>query len=147
MQVFGWAQSWILNHFDLIGALVFPCVILIFVLPSVLVSMIGDRLPDAKTGFRRSDAIPIMPSAHFRSLAFLFGRRGLELSGPAGRWLIRLYRMATIVAYVSLFSMFIASVTEGYIFDPDADILKSDIQRGTEGGQQTSGDGSSAAAG
>ncbi len=129
MEVFGWAQRWILNHFDLIAGLVFPCVILMLVLPMVLVSMIGDRLPDAVTGFRRSDAFPIMPSAHFRSLAFLFGRRGMELSGPAGRWLIRVIRLATVVCYVSIFALFIASVTEGYVFDPNADILKSDMQR------------------
>ena len=135
MEVFGWAQAWILNHFDLIGGLLFPSAILMFVLPMVLVSMIGDRLPDAETGFRRSDAIPIMPSAHFRSLAFLFGRRGMELSGPGGRWLIRVIRLVSVVAYVSVFALFIASVTEGYVLDPNADILKADMQRIEASGQ------------
>ena len=135
MEVFGWLQAWILSHFELIAGLLFPCAILMLVLPMVLVSMIGDRLPDAETGYRRSDGFPIMPSAHFRSLAFLFGRRGMELSGPAGRWLIRVIRLLTVVGYVSLFAIFIASVTEGYVFASWADILQTDAQLSREAGQ------------
>lgn len=129
MEVFGGLQAWILNHGDLIGGLIFPCVVLMVLLPVILVSMIGDRLPDAETGYRRSDGFPLMPSAHFRSWAFIFGRRGMAISGPAGRWLIRLIRLVTVIAYAGVIALFIASVTEGYVLDPDADILKSDIQR------------------
>ncbi|MGV8930309.1 MAG: hypothetical protein ACOH1E_11200 [Brevundimonas sp.] len=129
MEVFGWVQAWILNHFGLIAGLLFPVWVLLFFLPGALVSVIGDRLPDAETGYRKSDAVPYLPSAHVRSWAFLYGRRGMEVSGPTGRWLIRLIRLATVVVYVSLFAIFIASATDGYVFDPNADILKSDMQR------------------
>lgn len=53
----------------------------------------------------------------------------MAISGPAGRWLIRLIRLVTVIAYAGIIALFIASVTEGYVFDPDADILKSDMQR------------------
>jgi hypothetical protein len=135
MEVFGWIQSWILNHFELIAGLLFPVWVLMFVLPGVLVSVIGDRLPDAETGYRRSDAIPFLPSAHIRSWAFLYGRRGMEVSGPTGRKLIRLIRLLTWVWYVSALVIFIALMSDGYVFDPNADILKSDMQRALERGQ------------
>ncbi len=135
MEVFGWVQAWILNHFELIGGFLFPVAVLLFVLPSVLVSVISDRLPDAETGFRRSDAIPYLPAAHIRSWAFLYGPRGLEVSGPTGRMLIRLIRLLTWVWYVSILAIFVALITDGYVFDPNADILKSDMQRAHERGQ------------
>lgn len=126
------ARSWALNHLDLIGPAFFVAVVLNAMLPLVLVSMIGHRLPDVQTGFRQSDAFPIMPSAYFRYLAFIFGRRGLELSGPAGRGLIRVIRLLKVTLYVALFSLFFASVTEGYVFDPNSEFLKSDSQKAIE---------------
>jgi hypothetical protein len=135
MDLFGEVQAWILTHFHLIAGFLFPAMVLLWILPGVLVSIIGDQLPDAETGYRSSDAIPCLPSAHRRSWAFLFGRRGMEVSGPTGRFVIRLIRLLSVVGYGTLLILFVASATEGYVFDPNADILKTDRQRNEARGQ------------
>ena len=124
-----------MNHYDFIVIVLSFIAFLSLFSPFFLVIIVYHHLPDARTGFRRGDAIPVTPTAYFRYLNFLFGPRGIELAGPMGRVLIRLFRLVTMAAYVGLFSVFIVAITDGYIFNPRAEILKSDLQRSIEAGR------------
>ena len=135
MELLYSARSWVLAHLDLVGPPLFYGIVLVVLLQLLLAWMVRDRLPDAQTGFRRSDGFPMTPPAQLRSWAFLFGPRGMEISGPAGRGLIRLFRLVTVLVYVTLALVFVAEVTDGYVFDPDAEILQTDSQRLAESGR------------
>ncbi len=123
------ARDWVAANFFVLGPLFFVGLILTVVLPGILVSLIGDRLPDPRTGFRKSDAVPFTPPAYLRFLAFIFSQGALDISGPGGRVIVRLLRWVLVLTYAILFVGFVALVSEGLTFDPDADILKTDMQR------------------
>lgn len=131
------ARSWILNHWEVIGTPLLVAIVLNALLPAQLVARIRHRLPDPVTGFHSADAFPIWPAAHVRLMVFVFSRRGMELSGPGGRVLIRMIRWLTVAQYITVFVLFFASATEGYVFDPHAEILKSDAERAIEAAGQS----------
>lgn len=126
-------RSWGAEHAYLLSFLFVPLWFLVVLGPKLLAdSMPEGSLPDAGTGFRRSDALPIMPPAYFRYLAFLYSPHSIRSAMSHRRWLIRLIRRSTVVLYVTLFGVFLASATQGYVFDPSSEFLKSDSQKAVE---------------
>ncbi|MFT4912344.1 MAG: hypothetical protein ACI9YM_000919 [Brevundimonas sp.] len=131
------ARDWLAANFFVLSPLFFVGVILTVVLPGILVSLIEDRLPDPHTGFRRSDAVPLTPPAYLRFLAFIFSQGALDISGSGGRFIVRLLRVVLVVVYSGLFVGFVALSSEGFEFDPGADILRTDMQRSVDATSQT----------
>ena len=132
----GWAAivwSWAVDHAELLSLIFVPVWLLAMLGPKLLVDSIPEpSLPDAVTGFRRSDALPIMPPSYVRFLTFLYSAHAVGMAMPHRRWLVRLVRIAVLATYLLLGGLFVFSIASDTRFDPDADILKTDSQRAIE---------------
>lgn len=119
----------------LLGLVTWPAALVTLFGPAMIVDAApAEALPDPATGFRRSDALPLGPVRWIRYLAFLYASHAPALARPGRRWRFAVLRWATPISLVAFLGISVLWVAEssGLRFDPDADILKSDIQRSAE---------------
>lgn len=114
---------------EVASIIVSVCCFVVLAGPSLLVSVFSDQLPDPRTGFRHSDALPLLPPAYFRFLRFVFSPTGLQR--PLSGLLVRLLRLAIVVAYGGCLTFFVWSISQN-AGPLDPELLKTDQQRSDE---------------